>query len=76
MTGIVHRVEMNDELLQLLADVAGAGVFYEALSPPQSRLHQLYDLESLGYIRYCSYPEEFWIVLPAGEEFLSRIQTR
>jgi hypothetical protein len=63
---------MDDGLRRLLADVAQAGVFYEALSPPQSRLHQLRELESFGFIRYCSYPEEFWVVLPAGEEFLSR----
>lgn len=67
---------MNEELLQLLADVARAGLFYETLSPQRSQLQQLFDLESLGYIRYCSYPEEFWIVLPAGKDFLSNSELR
>jgi hypothetical protein len=40
--------------------------------PVPSRLRQLCDLESLGYIRYCPYPEEFWVALPAGKELLSK----
>lgn len=68
----VHKVVVNDDLLRLLADVARAEVFYEILSAPPSRFEQLCDLESLGYIRYCSYPEEFWVVLPAGKAFLSK----
>jgi hypothetical protein len=63
---------MNDDLLRLLDDVARGQVFYEALSPVPSRLRQLCDLESLGYIRYCPYPEEFWVALPAGKELLSK----
>ena len=67
----VHNVVMNDDLTRLLADVARAEMFYDAtLSPSQSQFQQLCDLEFLGYIRYCSYPEEFWVVLPAGKEFL------
>ena len=68
-----QRVVINDDLLRLLDDVARSSVYYEALAPLPSRLHrQLRDLESLGYIRYCPYPEEFWVMLPAGKEFLSR----
>jgi hypothetical protein len=66
------RIVMNGDLLRLLDSVARANVFYEALSPLPSRRRQLGDLESLGYIRYCPYPEEFWIVLPAGKEFLAK----
>jgi hypothetical protein len=62
---------MNDDLAHLLAEVARAEIFQEALLPTRSRLQQLWDLDSLGYIRYCPYPEEFWVVLPAGKEFLS-----
>lgn len=72
MTRAVHRVVVNDDLLRLLDDVARAQVFYEILLPARSRIEQLCDLESLGYIRYCSYPEEFWVVLPDGKEFLLR----
>jgi hypothetical protein len=64
------KVVMNHDLLRLLENVARAQVFYEVLSPAASRRQELCDLESLGYIRYCPYPEEFWIVLPAGREFL------
>jgi hypothetical protein len=66
---------MNEDLLRLLADVARAELFYQTLSPQPSQL-QLCDLESLGYIRYCSYPEEFWIVLPAGKDLLSNSDRR
>jgi hypothetical protein len=71
-----HRVAMNEDLLRLLADVARAELFYQTLSPQPSQLQQLCDLESLGYIRYCSYPEEFWIVLPAGKALLSNSERR
>jgi hypothetical protein len=67
-----RQVVINDDLIRLLNDVARAQVFYEALSPLPSRLRELRDLEALGYIRYCPYPEEFWVVLPAGKEFLSK----
>jgi hypothetical protein len=66
-----HQAIMNDALAQLLAEVAGSEIFQEALSLQPSRLQQLRDLEALGYIRYCPYPEEFWVVLSAGKEFLS-----
>lgn len=62
---------MDKDLLQMLADVAHAGCFYETLLPRNSRLRLLQQLESLGYIRYCRYPDEFWVVLPRGKEFLS-----
>ena len=67
-----RQVVINDDLIRLLDDVARVLVFYEALSPLPSRLRELRDLEALGYIRYCPYPEEFWVVLPAGKEFLSK----
>jgi hypothetical protein len=72
MIARAHQIVMDEDLHRLLADVARAGFFYEALSPPPSRIRQLRDLESLGYIQYCSYPEEFWVALPAGEDFLSK----
>ena len=65
--------ELDDELVRLLADVErGDPYYYESSSPQSSRYQQLCSLESLGYIRYCSYPEEFWVILPRGREFLSR----
>ena len=65
--------ELDDELVRLLADVErGDPYYYELLSPESSKYQQLCDLESRGYIRYCSYPEEFWVILPRGREFLSR----
>lgn len=61
---------VSGDLLRLLAEIARAGCFYEALSPEPMQARQLCDLEARGCIRYCPYPEEFWIVLPAGEELL------
>ena len=72
----VRLVGMNAELLQLLADVASAGIFYETLSPQPSELRQLLELESQGYVRYCPYPEEFWIALPTGKDLLSQSEVR
>ena len=65
------KIVMNDQTLRLLEEVARAQVFYESLSPVPSRRQEMSALESLGYIRYCPYPEEFWIALPAGVEFLA-----
>jgi hypothetical protein len=62
---------MRDELAQLLAEIARAEVFQEALLAPVSRLQQLRELEALGLVRYCPYPEEFWIALPAAKDFLA-----
>ena len=66
--------ELDDELVRLLVDVERADpYYYESSSPLSSKYQQLCSLESLGYIRYCSYPEEFWVILPAGKEFLSTL---
>jgi hypothetical protein len=62
---------MDDALIQLLADVERGDPYYcETSSPESSKYQQLCKLESRGYIRYCSYPEEFWVILPRGKEFL------
>jgi hypothetical protein len=69
--------ELEDELIRLLADVDRADpYYYESSSPQSSKYHQLCSLEFLGFIRYCSYPEEFWVILPAGKEFLSKVRPR
>ena len=69
--------ELDDELVRLLVDVERADpYYYESSSPLSSKYQQLCSLESLGYIRYCSYPEEFWVILPAGKEFLSTLSRR
>jgi hypothetical protein len=69
--------ELDDDLVRLLADVErGDPYYYESSSPQSSKYQQLCSLESLGYIRYCSYPEEFWVILPAGTEFLSTLRAR
>src|SRR5216683_4216410 len=63
--------ELDDDHIRLLADVErGDPYYYESSSPQSSRYQQLCSLESCGYIRYCSYPEEFWVILPRGREFL------
>jgi hypothetical protein len=63
--------ELDDELVRLLADVERGDPYYcESLSPESSKYKLLCNLESCGYIRYCSYPEEFWVILPRGREFL------
>ena len=72
-----ERPELEDELVRLLADVQrGDPYYYESLSPESLRYQQLCELESRGFIRYCSYPEEFWVVLPRGREFLSTVSQR
>ena len=64
---------LNDELVRLLADVERVDpYYYESSLPQSSKYQQLCELESREYIRYCSYPEEFWVILPRGREFLSR----
>lgn len=68
---------VDDRLTGLLKAVELAGPFYyEPLSPDFLIHGQLCVLESLGYIRYCRYPEEFWVMLPAGKEFLSGLPRR
>lgn len=62
----------DEELVRLLADVEREEPYYcESLSPESSKYQKLCELEARGYIRYCVYPEEFWIILPRGREFLS-----
>ena len=69
--------ELDDELIRLLADVERADPYYYESSAPQSSKYQhLCRLEYLGYIRYCSYPEEFWVIRPEGKEFLSTRNAR
>ena len=69
--------ESDDELVRLLADVERGDAYYcESSSPQSSQYQQLCSLESRGYIRYCPYPEEFWVILPAGKEFLSTLSQR
>jgi len=64
--------KLDDELVRLLAEVERGDPYYcESSSPESSKYQQLCELESRGYIRYCSYPEEFWVILPRGREFLS-----
>ena len=69
-TGGSYHNALSGDLLGLLAEVARAGCFFEALSPEPQQARQLRDLEARGCIRYCPYPEEFWVVLPAGEKIL------
>src|SRR5712691_3787212 len=69
--------ELDDELIRLLVDVEQADpYYYESSAPQSSKYLQLCELESRGYIRYCSYPEEFWVILPRGREFLSNQRRR
>ena len=74
---VTQSPELDDELIRLLADVERADpYYYESSSPQSSKYQQLCSLESLGYIRYCSYPEEFWVILLSGKEFLSTLSRR
>ena len=62
----------DDELVQLLGDVERGDPYYcESLSAESSKYQKLCELEARGYIRYCAYPEEFWVILPRALEFLS-----
>jgi len=63
---------LDAELVGLLAAVEQEDPYYEPASPKSPKYERLCKLESLGYIRYCPYPEEFWVMLPAGRDFLSR----
>ncbi len=67
---------LGDAYLRLLADVARTDPYYESLSPAPSHHEQLCTLESLGYIRYCPYPEEYWVILPAGKEALAKARSQ
>jgi hypothetical protein len=63
----------SDELLNLLADVnRDDPYYYGPLSPEAHESMMLRKLESLGYIRYCPYPEEFWVMLPEGRVLLQK----
>jgi hypothetical protein len=65
---------LDNALIGLLSAVEREDpCYYEPLSPESSTHEQLCDLESLGYIHYCPYPEEFWVILPTGKEFLSKL---
>jgi hypothetical protein len=68
------QTQIAGDLIALLRAVERAGSFYfESLSPVSPTHEQLRQLEALGYIRYCRYPEEFWVMLPPGKELLSRL---
>ena len=69
--------ELDDRLIRLLADIERSQPYYCESSSPESPTYQLLcELEAREYIRYCSYPEEFWVILPAGTEFLSTLSAR
>lgn len=63
---------LDAELVGLLAAVEQEDPYYEPALPKSRKYERLCNLESLGYIRYCPYPEDFWVILPAGRELLSR----
>ena len=65
---------LGDELVGLLADVAREEPYYEPSIPTSTTYKDLCKLESLGYVHYCPYPEDFWILLPAGRQLLSRFR--
>jgi hypothetical protein len=67
---------LDDAYLRLLGDVARTDPYYESLSPAPSCYERLCTLESLGYIRYCPYPEEYWVILPAGKEVLAKARSQ
>jgi hypothetical protein len=72
----VGSAALDDAYLRLLGDVARTDPYYESLSPAPSHYERLCTLESLGYIRYCPYPEEYWVILPAGKEVLAKARSQ
>jgi hypothetical protein len=63
---------IDDELVDQLLAVEQEDPYYEPSSPKSRKYELLCKLERLGYILYCPYPEDFWVMLPAGRERLLR----
>ena len=52
---------------ELLAKIEGEGTYYEMLDRQADPEAPLLDrLKRLGMIRWCPYPEEFYVILPPG----------
>jgi len=63
---------LDDSQIGLLAALEREEPFYEPSLPQSAKYESLCRLESLGYVRYCPYPEDFWVILPSGREALLR----
>jgi hypothetical protein len=68
----MEKAVLDDELVGQLSAVEQENLYYEPSLPKSRKYELLCMLEGLGYIRYCPYPEDFWIILPAGREVLLR----
>ncbi len=62
---------VNDRLRALLCEIKGAKEFYVPLQNEKAFDNHLRALAKLGLIRWCPYPEEFYIVTPRGAEVLN-----
>jgi hypothetical protein len=64
MTG---RPELSPEQCELLDRVKAEREYYGPLLPSDDRslreLSLLRELQAAGYVRFCPYPEEFWIAV-------------
>jgi hypothetical protein len=61
---------IDSEMFELLARVDYEGNYYGSLSTETPEYQLLRKLENLGFVRYCPYPEEFWVILPSGKDLL------
>jgi len=61
---------MNNDLFELLARVDYEGSYYGPLSKEIPEYQLLRELETLGFVRYCPYPDELWVILPSGKDLL------
>ena len=63
---------LSAELVGQLSAVEQEDPYYEPSFSKSRKYELLCELERLGYVRYCPYPEDFWVILPAGRELLSK----
>ena len=61
---------IDSELFELLARVDYEDNYYAPLSKETPEYQLLSKLENLRFVRYCPYPEEFWVILPSGKDLL------
>lgn len=61
------RPELTVEQRHMLERVKEGSVYYGPLMPKDDagrrEMELLRELESAGYVRYCPYPEEYWVAI-------------
>jgi len=67
MSTLGPEVGISAAELALLREVAAAHEgFYSSLSEDAPDVIALRALARRGYVRFCPYPEEFWVTTPEG----------